>query len=114
MAARLEEIGLTLSCQQQLCHETQHFYWLLDISQAKFYVQMDGNTPGAKVGNAQNTTDDISSQAVEYQHFPDRFSVGVEYGCGLGTQTVDEGGISLAVNVLLRSLVQIEDLLNRG
>ena len=84
-------------------------------SQADFerYVQMNGDPPRAQVGYAQYATNYIPSQVVEHQHFPDGFSVSVQYRCRFSRQSVCDRGIVLAIIAMLRSLVQVEDFLNR-
>lgn len=75
---------------------------------------MNGDTPCAKVGHAQYATDDISSQAVEDQHLPDRLAVCVEYGRCLCGHSIGDSLIALAIDTRRRGLVEIEHLLDCG
>jgi hypothetical protein len=73
-------------------------------------VQMYGDSPGAQVRDAEDTTNHISSQVVKDKNLPDGFAVGIEDRSGFGDEAVGEGGIVLCVCAFGRGVVEVEDL----
>ena len=76
-------------------------------------LQVYRHSPASQVVHAEYAADDISAQRVEYKDLPYRLASGIQYGRGLGQQAVCVGVVVL-VGVLVRGLVQVEDLFDGG
>ena len=74
-------------------------------------IQVNSNPPRPEIIDSQDTADNITAHAIEYQDLPDRIAILIQDRCGVGDEPAMARGI---MRVLCRAgiMVQIQEFLN--
>lgn len=77
----------------------------------RFHLHVHGDAHGSQVAHTHDAANDISSEVIKNQDFPDRVAIGIENRCHRGEEAICK---SLFTFTRVDRFVEIENLFQRS